>query len=143
MSAGGKPRTDSTGEVTAGGDHDPPAKEKLTPFGILMMATGALMLIFGSRETSDARADALRMWWSHASTGLDHVKRKVLEDADNRNALWERLQFSLDGEPDPWFESEKAQVDARQFTKIEQPDAEDAKASQKTQKEPMEGVVHE
>ena len=27
----------------------------------------------------------------------------------------ERLQFSLDGEPDPWYELEKAGVDARQF----------------------------
>ena len=30
-----------------GWDHDPPAKEKLTPFGILMVATGALLLVFG------------------------------------------------------------------------------------------------
>ena len=36
--------------------------------------------------------------------GLDHVKKKILDDADNRRALWERLQFALDGEPDPWFE---------------------------------------
>src|SRR3954463_11940610 len=28
--------------------------KKLTPFGILMVASGALMLLFGSRETSDA-----------------------------------------------------------------------------------------
>jgi nitrite reductase (NADH) large subunit len=47
--------------------------------------------------------------------GLDHVKKKVLDDAAGRKALWERLQFSLDGEPDPWFEFEKAKVDLRQF----------------------------
>ena len=47
--------------------------------------------------------------------GLDHVKRRILEDAEGRRALWERLQFSLDGEPDPWFEGDKARVDARQF----------------------------
>ena len=63
MSVGGKTRTGSGGEVAEGWDHDPPAKEKLTPFGILMVATGALMLIFGSRETSDAWADALTLWW--------------------------------------------------------------------------------
>jgi hypothetical protein len=40
--------------VTKGWDHDPPAKEKLVPYGILMVATGALMLLFGSHETSDA-----------------------------------------------------------------------------------------
>ena len=50
-----------------------------------------------------------------ARVGLDHVKRAVLDDAARRQALWERLQFSLDGEPDPWFEHAKAQVDLRQF----------------------------
>jgi nitrite reductase (NADH) large subunit len=29
--------------------------------------------------------------------------------------LWQRLQFALDGEPDPWFEHVKASVDLRQF----------------------------
>ena len=47
--------------------------------------------------------------------GMDHVKKRVLDDAAGRRALWERLQFSLDGEPDPWFEFDKAQVDLRQF----------------------------
>ncbi len=50
--------------------------------------------------------------------GLDHVKKKVLDDAAGRHALWERLQFSLDGEPDPWFEFDKAAVDARQFEPV-------------------------
>ncbi len=50
--------------------------------------------------------------------GLDHVKRKILDDAAGRQALWERLQFALDGEPDPWFEHERAQVDMRQFTPV-------------------------
>ena len=50
--------------------------------------------------------------------GLDYVKKKVLEDHENRKALWARLQFSLDGEPDPWFEHEKASVDTRQFTPV-------------------------
>ncbi len=50
--------------------------------------------------------------------GLDYVKKKVLEDHELRKALWERLQFSLDGEPDPWFEHDKALVDTRQFDKI-------------------------
>jgi nitrite reductase (NADH) large subunit len=50
--------------------------------------------------------------------GLDHVKKKVLDDAAGRKALWEKLQFSLDGEPDPWFEFAKAQVDLRQFEPV-------------------------
>jgi nitrite reductase (NADH) large subunit len=47
--------------------------------------------------------------------GLDHVKARILNDAAGRRALHEKLLFSLDGEPDPWFEFEKAGVDARQF----------------------------
>ncbi|HUG24337.1 nitrite reductase large subunit NirB [Piscinibacter sp.] len=51
--------------------------------------------------------------------GLDYVKKKILEDDAGRKALWERLQFSLDGEPDPWFEFDKATVDTRQFVPVE------------------------
>ena len=50
--------------------------------------------------------------------GLDYCKKHVLEDAANRKALWERLQFALDGEPDPWHEQEKARVDLKQFIPI-------------------------
>jgi nitrite reductase (NADH) large subunit len=50
--------------------------------------------------------------------GLDVVKKIILEDHERRKALWDKLQFSLDGEPDPWFEFEKAQVDLRQFEPI-------------------------
>ena len=53
-----------------------------------------------------------------ARVGLDHVKKKVLDDAANRQALWARLQQALAGTPDPWFEGEKARVDARQFIPI-------------------------
>ncbi len=47
--------------------------------------------------------------------GLDHAKQKVLDDEPNRKALWARLQFALDGEPDPWVDFERAKVDTRQF----------------------------
>ena len=50
--------------------------------------------------------------------GLDYVKKKILDDHEGRKALWERLQFALDGEPDPWFEFDKAAVDKRQFEAI-------------------------
>ena len=50
--------------------------------------------------------------------GLDHVKKKILDDAEGRRALWARLQFALDGEPDPWFEFDKARVDTRQFNPV-------------------------
>ncbi len=50
--------------------------------------------------------------------GLDSVKKRILGDVADRKALWARLQFSLDGEPDPWFEHDKAAVDTRQFTAV-------------------------
>jgi Rhodopirellula transposase DDE domain len=77
-SVGGKTRTNAAGEVAKGWDHDPPAKEKLVPFGILMVASGTLMLLFGTRETSDAWVDALQMWWLAVRSGLGQVKRLVI-----------------------------------------------------------------
>src|SRR5574343_111437 len=53
--------------------------------------------------------------------GLDYVKKKILDDAEGRQALWARLQFALDGEPDPWFQTEQAEVDVRQFNPKEPP----------------------
>ena len=61
-----------------------------------------------------------------ARVGLDHVKKQVLDDAANRRALWQRLQFALDGEPDPWFEHDKAGVDLRQFDALRLPAQENA-----------------
>ena len=50
--------------------------------------------------------------------GIEHVKQRILDDAAGRRALWEQLQFALDGEPDPWFEFERAQVDLRRFEPV-------------------------
>jgi nitrite reductase (NADH) large subunit len=50
--------------------------------------------------------------------GLDYVKKRILEDEAGRKALNEALLFALDGEPDPWFEFDKAAVDTRQFTPV-------------------------
>ena len=50
--------------------------------------------------------------------GLDVVKKGIIDDPERRRALWDRLQFSLDGEPDPWFEFAKAHVDLRQFEPV-------------------------
>ena len=36
--------------------------------------------------------------------GLDYVKKKILDDADNRRALYDRLIFALSVEKDPWVE---------------------------------------
>ncbi len=50
--------------------------------------------------------------------GLDYVKKRILEDHEGRKALWEQLQFALDGEPDPWFDFKEAEVDTRQFEAV-------------------------
>jgi transposase len=64
--------------VPQGWDHDPPAKARLVPFGILTVTTGASMLLFAARDTSDARVDALKRWWAQVREGTGHVQRLVI-----------------------------------------------------------------
>jgi hypothetical protein len=92
-SVGGKTRTGSDGDAAKGWDHDPPAKEKLTPFGILVVASGALMLLFGSGETSDAWADALQAWWRQVRAGLGPIKRLVIYLDNGPKNSGRRTQF--------------------------------------------------
>lgn len=47
--------------------------------------------------------------------GLEYVKQRIVEDPENRKALYERLLFDLKDAPDPWKEFDKAHVDRRQF----------------------------
>ena len=79
--------------MTKGWDHDPPAKEKLVPFGVLMMATGGVDASFGERETSDAWVDALRMWWLEVRSGLGHIKRLVIYVHNGPKNSGRRTQF--------------------------------------------------
>jgi len=50
--------------------------------------------------------------------GLDYVKDKILNNAELRQQLWEKLQFSLDGAADPWLQMVEAGVDERQFKPV-------------------------
>ena len=54
-----------------------------------------------------------------ARVGLDYVKKRVVDDVDGRRTLWQRLQFALDGQPDPWHEPQRARIDARQYEPLE------------------------
>ena len=90
---GGKTRIDAQGEVTKGWDHDPPAKEKLVPFGILIVVTGALMLVFGSHETSDAWVDVLQVWWRQVRRSYRCVKRLVIYLDNGPKNSGRRTQF--------------------------------------------------
>ncbi|MHC5542379.1 ISAzo13-like element transposase-related protein [Singulisphaera rosea] len=76
-----------------GWDHDPPAKEKVVPFEIQTVATGALMLVMGSRETSDARVDVLRPWWQRVGRGDRGIKRLVIYLDNGPKNSGRRTQF--------------------------------------------------
>jgi hypothetical protein len=79
--------------VAKGRDHDPPAKTKLVPIGILMRATGALMLVFGARETSDAWVDALQRWWRSVRSNFQQIKRLVISLGAGPKDSGRRTQF--------------------------------------------------
>ncbi len=53
-----------------------------------------------------------------ARVGLDHVKKIVVDDREQRRALYERLQYALDGEPDPWHAMAEAGIDQRQYVPL-------------------------
>ena len=63
------------------------------PFGILVLATGALSLIFGSAETSDFWVDALQSWWTSARTKLAHIRRLVIYLDNGPKNSGTRTQF--------------------------------------------------
>ncbi len=90
---GGKTRTGADGEAAQGWDHDPPAQRKWTPLGILIMATGALTIIFGTHETSDFWVDGLKMWWQQVKGGLSAIRRLVIYLDNGPNNTGRRTQF--------------------------------------------------
>jgi Rhodopirellula transposase DDE domain len=83
--------------MAQGWDHDPPPKRKWTPLGILVLATGALTLIFCDRDTSDCWADGLQLWWESVKGQYGHIKRLVIyldngpHNAGNRTQWLKRM----------------------------------------------------
>ena len=75
---GKKTRTDQNGKVDQGWDHDPPAEEKIVPFGILMLSCGLLSLYFGNSETSDFWCDSLKTWWESVRSANKRIRRLVI-----------------------------------------------------------------
>ncbi|QDH69221.1 nitrite reductase large subunit NirB [Marilutibacter alkalisoli] len=53
-----------------------------------------------------------------ARVGLDYVRQKVIEDAGNRRALFERLLYALEGLPDPWAERVRQAQPPREYTRL-------------------------
>jgi hypothetical protein len=89
---GGKTRTGADGRAAQGWDHDPPAQRKWTPLGILVLASGALTLIFGTHETSDFWVDGLKLWWQ-TQTAVGAIRRLVLYLDNGPNNSGTRTQF--------------------------------------------------
>ena len=50
-----------------------------------------------------------------ARVGLDYVKKKILDDAEGRRALHERMLFALSVERDPWMERAKEGKEQHEF----------------------------
>jgi transposase len=61
--------------------------------GILMVASGALTLLFGSKETSDFWLDGLRVWWTRVSAGCQSIRRLVIYLDNGPNNSGSRTQF--------------------------------------------------
>ena len=52
-----------------------------------------------------------------ARVGLDYVKKHVVDDLENRSALYQRLLYALQGEKDPWKELTQG-VKSREFEEL-------------------------
>ena len=61
--------------------------------GILVLASGALTMIFCQRETSDSWADGLVMWWGLVKGQMGHVKRLVIYLDNGPKNSGRRTQF--------------------------------------------------
>ena len=90
---GGKTRTDAAGATPKAWGHDPPAKAKLTPLGILVLATGTLTLIFGAQETSDFWVEGLKLWWQLVRDRYAQVRHLVIYLDNGPNNSGTRTQF--------------------------------------------------
>lgn len=54
-----------------------------------------------------------------ARVGLEHVKKKVVEDTDERRSLHERLLYALQGYRDPWATAVAEPAARREYQKLE------------------------
>jgi hypothetical protein len=60
---------------------------------VLVLATGALTLIFGSSESSDFWVDGLMLWWTQAKAGCAQIRRLVIYLDNGPNNAGTRTQF--------------------------------------------------
>jgi len=63
------------------------------PFGVLILATGALTLLFGNAETSDFWGDCLRVWWKSVRSSCRNVRRLIIYLDNGPKNSGSRTQF--------------------------------------------------
>ena len=90
---GEKTRTDSEGKSAKGWDHDPPAKRKWTPLGILVLGAALLTLFFGNKETSDFWVDGVKKWWEMTRAKNSRIRQLVIYLDNGPNNSGARTQF--------------------------------------------------
>jgi hypothetical protein len=63
------------------------------PFGVLVLWTGALTLVFGSGESSDFWVDALPVWWRGVRAKSRGIRQWVIDRDHGRENSGRRTQF--------------------------------------------------
>ncbi len=63
------------------------------PFGVLVLLSGALTLVFGSGETSDFWVDALQVWWRGVQAQWRGIRRLVIYLDNGPQNSGRRRQF--------------------------------------------------
>jgi hypothetical protein len=72
------------------------------------LASGALTILFGSRETSDFGVDGLKQWWAQARESWGSVRRLVIyldngpNNSGTRTPFWKRMVEFADGSGQEW-----------------------------------------
>jgi transposase len=63
------------------------------PFGVLVLLTGALTILFGSQETSDFWVDGLEVWWRGVRSQWRGIKQLVIYLDNGPHNGGSRTQF--------------------------------------------------
>ncbi len=75
-------------------EHDMHVEDKTVPFGILVVLTGMLTIIFGtSKETSDFIVDCLQQWWDDNKDIYAHINQLVINLDNGPQNSSMRTQF--------------------------------------------------
>jgi hypothetical protein len=77
-----------------GVDHEVEPTAQLVPFGILVVVTGLLHIVFGqSIETTDFIVDALQLWWDTVKEQYAHIQELAIDLDNGPHLQSHRTQF--------------------------------------------------